>query len=142
MTCMIGFAQGQATTYEGVVMSSATNETLPGATVVVKGTTDGVATDMNGRFSIQASRGDVLVFSFIGMQTKEVSLGSATNIKVELETGVALDEFVVTGQGVGMNKRRISSTISTIDSKELAAVPATQLDQLIQSKIPNAQIKL
>jgi outer membrane cobalamin receptor len=139
---MFGAAFGQVTTYEGVVTSTATNETLPGATVMVKGTTDGVATDINGRFSIQASPGDILVISFIGMKAEDVSLGKSTNIRVELKTGVALDEFVVTGQGVGMNKRRISSTITTIDSKELAAVPAVQLDQLIQSKIPNAQIKL
>jgi len=73
------------------------NEVLPGATIVVKGTQQGFITDQDGNFTItNASKGDVLVVSFIGMVTQEIKIGSQTQINITLSPDVAqLDEVVI-----------------------------------------------
>jgi outer membrane receptor protein involved in Fe transport len=136
-------AFGQATTVSGIVKSADSGEPLPGVAVVEKGTSNGTVTDGDGKFSLSVSSSNsVLVFSSMGMQPKEVQ-ASASFMVVNLDLESAtLDEVVVTGQGVGMSKKRISTTVASIDAAELQRTPATQLDQLIQSKLPNAQIKL
>ncbi len=70
---------GQSKTVTGTVTSEESGETLPGATVVIEGTTSGVVTDISGNFSIEAQVGQVLVVSFIGMQDGRVTVGAANN---------------------------------------------------------------
>ncbi len=137
-------AYAQSRTISGVVKDAGTGETLPGVAVLEKGTNNGTATNVEGKFELTVSENaSTLVFKAIGRAEKEVALGSEDYIIVQLEeSSESLDEVVVTGQGVGISKRRISSTVSTISTEELRKAPATQLDQLIQSKLPNAQIKL
>lgn len=104
--------------------------TLPGATVVVKGTTRGTQTDVVGAYSIDVSKGETLVFSFVGMKSKEIVVGDASMINVILEdSGMQLQEIVVTG---ALN---VSSQQVIKDSK------ATNVQaQSLQSKVSGLQI--
>lgn len=137
----VGFAQSR--TVKGTVKGPG-GEPIPGASVIEKGTKNGTATDASGSYSITvAGPKSILVISSLGFATQEREVGSNTTIDVFMkESNEQLDEVVVTGQGVGVSRKRISTTVSSIDSKELKKSPAMQLDQLIQSKLPNAQIKL
>ena len=137
----LGFAQSR--TVKGTVTGPG-GEPIPGASVIEKGTKNGTASDASGKYSITVSGpNSVLVISSLGFASQEREVGSKTTIDVYLkESDEQLDEVVVTSQGVGMSRKRISTTVSSIDSKELKQSPAMQLDQLIQSKLPNAQIKL
>lgn len=139
----VSFAFGQRT-ISGTVTSAEDGATLPGVSVVVKGTIIGATTDFDGEYTIEVPEGyNTLIFSFIGMRTKEVEIGSSSTLNVELKSDVlGLDEVVVTGQGAGISKRRLSTTVSSIDAEDIKAIPSVQLDQLIQSKLPNAQIKM
>ncbi|KAB2810278.1 TonB-dependent receptor domain-containing protein [Phaeocystidibacter luteus] len=135
-----GFAQQ---TVSGIVKSAETGEPLPSVLVTEKGTDNAVSTNIDGAFDITVSSNATLVFKLFGSSEKEVAVGNNDFLVVELEPNTSeLDEVVVTGQGIGINKRRISTTIQSIDSKEIERVPSVQLDQLIQSKLPNAQIRL
>lgn len=137
----MGFAQSR--TVKGTVKGPG-GEPIPGASVIEKGTKNGAATDASGKYSITVSGPkSVLVFASLGFATQEREVGSNSTLDIFMkESNEQLDEVVVTGQGVGMSRKRISTTVSSIDSKELKKSPAMQLDQLIQSKLPNAQIKL
>src|SRR6056297_2096320 len=75
----------QSRTITGTVTSVTDGLPLPGANVIVKGTTNGVQTDFDGNYSISASNGQTLVFSYLGLKTKEVSVGSQSVINVSLE---------------------------------------------------------
>lgn len=135
-----GFAQ---TSVSGIVKSAETGEPLPSVAVTEKGTDNTVATNIDGAFEIQVADGATLIFKIFGSEPKEVAVGNNDFLVVELEPNTSeLDEVVVTGQGIGINKRRISTTIQSIDAKDIERVPSVQLDQLIQSKLPNAQIRM
>jgi len=91
------FGLAKAQTVSGVVSDD--NGPLPGATVILKGTTTGVSADFDGNYSISAEQGDVLVFSFVGFSPKEVTVGTETTINVVLTASNALDEVIVTSYG-------------------------------------------
>ena len=76
------------------VVSDSKNESIIGANVLIKGTTTGTITDFDGKFSIEASKGDILVISYIGMNPKEVKIGSERNLKIVLEEDMALPQAV------------------------------------------------
>jgi hypothetical protein len=93
---MMGMAQ---VSISGTVADNS-NEPLPGASVSVKGTTNGTSTDFDGKFSINAVSGDVLVISYIGYKTKELTIADSKNLEVILsEDDNNLDEIVVIGYG-------------------------------------------
>ena len=97
---------------------------LPGATVLVKGTNSFATTDFDGNFSIEANQGDVLVVSFVGYTTQEVTV-SGDQLTISLELGNLLDEVVVTTGYGTQSKRDITGAVSTIEADELTSVPAT-----------------
>ncbi|WP_332368823.1 SusC/RagA family TonB-linked outer membrane protein [Spirosoma telluris] len=117
------------------VVSDEKGNTLPGATVSVKGTTLGTTTDVNGRFSINMPAGaKVLVISFIGMKTQEIEVGSRTNLNITLQTGdQSLDEVVVIGYGTA-KRSDVTSSITTVKAADLKDIPAAGIDQLLQGK--------
>jgi hypothetical protein len=100
-SCFLSFslhAQAQ-NAVSGNIMDDA-NEALPGATVTVKGTTTGSVTDLDGNYRINASSGDTLVFSFVGMAAQEMPVGNQTIIDILLlPDNLTLDEIVVVGYG-------------------------------------------
>lgn len=114
---------------------------LPGANVLVKGTTIGTTSDASGAYTLSISEANaVLVFSFIGYTSKEVAVNSQTRIDVNLDPDiVSLSEVVVTGYG-SQSKRDITGSVSTIDSKLLLQTPSTNLAQALQGKIAGVTV--
>ena len=96
------------------------NESLPGANVIVKGTTTGAITDVNGAYEITVQNsGDVLIFSYIGYTSSEVTVGNQTTINVSLEPDIAsLEEVVVTGYGE-VKKKNVTGAIVSLKEEEL-----------------------
>lgn len=111
-------AYGQQRNVTGIVTDQA-GQFIPGVTVVVKGTTSGTITNINGEFQIQASSQDVLQFSFLGMEMQEVS-ASQTNLKVAMKvSSELLEDVVVVGYGTS-DVKDLTAPIVTIDSEKLS----------------------
>ena len=106
-----------------------------GASVVVKGTSNGVATDLDGKFSLNARPGQTIVVSFVGYLSKEVKVDSKNvyNITIE-EDKKMLDEVVVVGYGT-MKKSDLAGASSTMDEKALKSQPITNIDQSFQGRV-------
>lgn len=128
-------AYGQSKKITGLV-SDGNNEPLIGVNVSVKGSTTGTITDFNGQYSLDVpSPTSLLVFSYIGYVTQEITVGNQTVINVTLaEDNKTLDEVVVVGYGV-MKRRDLSGSISSVKSKEITAVPTTNALEALQGKI-------
>jgi TonB-linked SusC/RagA family outer membrane protein len=116
-------------------------EPLPGVTVIVKGTTNGAATDISGNYSISnISENAVLVFSFIGMQEKEVVVGTQTSINITLVAdAIGIDEVVAIGYGT-IKKSDLTGSVSTVDAKALENNPISRVDQALQGRAAGVQI--
>ena len=84
---------------------------LPGASVVEKGTSNGVTSDFDGNYSIDVSEGSILVFSFVGYTSQEITVGSDDTINVSLESGTELEEVVLTA--LGLEKKKDDDLTST-----------------------------
>lgn len=112
---------------------------LPGANVVVKGTTVGTSADFDGNYSIQATAGAVLVFSYTGYNSQEQTVGSETSINVSLEEGVALDEVIVTGYTTE-TKRETTAAVSIVKAEELAAIPSGNIEQQLQGRVAGVTV--
>ncbi len=137
------------TVVSGVVRDNRTGETLPGVSVKVKGTVIGTQTDIDGAYSLSVKEDRAnftLVISYIGYKSQEFSIErSATSItkNVQMEEDrLGLDEVVVTGQGIDVSKRRLSTNVVSISGADIEKTPGTRIDQLLQAKLPNAQIRL
>jgi TonB-dependent starch-binding outer membrane protein SusC len=101
-SCMVAHAQEQLVS--GTIKDN-TGVPMPGVNVLLKGTTTGTSSDTNGKFSLKASPSDVLVFSFIGYATQEVTVGSKTTFDITIEEDLTtLSELVVVGYGVRRNR--------------------------------------
>lgn len=107
-------------------------EPIPGATVVIEGSTTGTVTDIDGKFSLEVPDGAVLLFSFIGYQTQRINPGNQSNLAITLlEDATSLDEVVVVGYGV-QQKVNLTGAISTVDfDDELTNRPITNASQAL-----------
>lgn len=111
-----------------------TNAPLPGASVVLKGTSKGVVTDADGNFAIQAEIGDVLVISFIGMKTQEISIKDESKLKITLiADATMLGGVVVVGYGT-QKKSEITSSIAKIDGKDIETSTASNVALSLQGR--------
>ena len=99
---------------------------LPGVNVVIKGTSFGTQTDFDGRYSIKVKKGDVLIFSFVGMTSQEISIGKSRNVNVELEASNLLEEVVIAGYGTSKRKREKLARRS--ESKAVLGLLANEAD--------------
>ncbi len=112
-------AFAQKTSIKGTVRT-ANGESLPGATVLVKGSTEGGITDINGKYTISALPTDILVFSFIGFESEEITVGAQAIIEVVLiESGQQLEGVVVTALGIEKKKSTIGYAIGDVKGSEL-----------------------
>ncbi|WP_082161723.1 SusC/RagA family TonB-linked outer membrane protein [Rufibacter radiotolerans] len=129
-----GLAQDAKRKITGKVTSAADNSAMPGVSVVVKGTTNGAATDASGNFSLDVSDNDVLVITFIGYVSQEVAVGNKTSLTVSLkEDAQALSEVVVTGYGE-LRRNDITGAQSTITAVEMERTVNTTIEQAIQGR--------
>ncbi|MCO5256870.1 MAG: carboxypeptidase-like regulatory domain-containing protein [Lentimicrobium sp.] len=125
----------------GVVKSASDGSTIPGATVVVKGTTTGTVTDLSGAYSVNVPGGsNTLVFSFVGMKTLEVAIDGRTKIDVSLETDViGIDEVVVIGYA-STRKQDLSVAASTIKIGDNNKGRPASLGNLIQGQMSGVKV--
>ncbi|WP_207424404.1 TonB-dependent receptor domain-containing protein [Desertivirga brevis] len=133
----------------GLVTDKQTGEPLIGVALGIVGTTFGTQTDARGNFTLNmkiTAADPVLSVSYIGYRTQRIVLNAElvkSPLRIMLEADrTGLDEVVVTGQGINISKRRLSTNVISIGEKELQDIPATRFDQLLQAKLPNAQIRL
>ncbi|MDR2765824.1 MAG: TonB-dependent receptor [Tannerella sp.] len=130
----------QQRTVTGLVTDES-GEPLPGVSIALKGTTSGVITDANGRYTVNVPDGSaVLVFSYVGFETQEIAVGSQTRIDVKMgESSLALEEVVVVGYGV-QKKANLSGAVQAVSAKELASRPVTNTNQALQGLAANVNI--
>jgi TonB-linked SusC/RagA family outer membrane protein len=128
-------------TVSGRITDSGSGEGMPGVNILIRGTTTGTISDMNGRYSIPvADLNATLVFSFIGYLSMEVPIGGRTNIDVALTSEMlGLDEVVVIGYGTA-SKRTIASATSVVGSQELTRVSTTDTRQALQGKLSGVKV--
>jgi len=138
-----GFAQTQGKTYSGVVYDSETKETLPGVNILVKGTTQGVVTDIDGKFTITIDTPDpILVFSFIGMKSLEYPLGGQTQLEINLEpTEDSLEEVVVVGYGT-QKKSDLTGSVGVVGGEEILKAPVANALQGLKGKVAGVNVFL
>ncbi|MDC6405147.1 MULTISPECIES: TonB-dependent receptor domain-containing protein [Maribacter] len=138
----ITFSYAQEKNITGTVTDQ-TGLPLPGVSVVEVGTTNGTQTDFDGNYSITIEEGNELRFSYIGQKTVTRVVGAGNTIDVKMqEDAQALEEVVVTGQGSGIARRKLSTTVDALDSEDIDKLPANQIDQILQSTTPSAQVRL
>jgi TonB-linked SusC/RagA family outer membrane protein len=127
----------------GTVTDAKTGETLIGVTVLLKGTSQGTTTDIDGNFKFAAgilNPATILVFSYIGYTPVEITVGASNKIDVKLTSAsVMLDEMVVIGYG-SIKKRNVLGAVSKVDSKELTKIPVATVDQALQGRAAGVQV--
>ena len=128
----------QAVTVKGTVKDSENNPVI-GATVVVKGTTIGTTTDIDGNYTINVNPGQVLEFSYVGMQQSSVTVGNKNVINITMADGELLDEVVVIGYGT-VKKSHLTGAVSSVSGKELQASVARSASSALQGRIAGVSV--
>lgn len=121
-------------------VSDSSGQPLPGATVIIRGTTNGTQTDFDGNYSIAVNPGAVLVFSFVGMETTSVTVGAANTYNVTLQEGLQLEEVVVTAQGVRREKRELGYAVSSVSAEQLENKAESDLGRVLSGKAAGVNI--
>lgn len=149
--CSITFSNGHiiinkqdrvASTTKNVsgIVKDERGEPVIGANVVVKGTTNGTVTDMNGQYSLSVPEGSTLQISYIGYNTQEVKVGSGNVVNVSLrEDSEALDEVVVIGYGT-VKKSDLTGAVGSVQMKDVSQVGITSADRALQGQIAGVQV--
>ena len=129
----------QESIISGVISDDDANP-LPGVNVFIKGTNVGTATDFDGNYSISVNTGDVLLFSFVGFSSQEVTVGDENTIDVSMVTDYAnLDEVVITGYGTTRKKDLVSS-IAQIKGDALENQPVARVDNMLQGRAAGVNV--
>jgi TonB-linked SusC/RagA family outer membrane protein len=133
----ISFAQDR--TISGTVTDE--SGALPGVTVLKKGTTSGTETDFNGKYTINAKTGDILVFSFVGMKTIQKTVAASKTINVTMSSDNVLDEVVVTSLGIKREKKSLGYASQEVGGKEVSTVKLDNVVNSLSGKVSGVQIK-
>ena len=137
LVVQISFAQEKTVT--GTVSDS--SGPLPGVTVLVKGTQTGTQTDFDGNYSMKANVGDVLQFSYVGLEAIEKTVGSANTINVVMqESAQALEEVVITGFGRKVERRSATYAVQQVGGEEMTAARETNIVNSLSGKVAGVQI--
>ncbi|MDG1871825.1 MAG: SusC/RagA family TonB-linked outer membrane protein, partial [Flavobacterium sp.] len=138
MAMSIQFAFAQEQTIKGVVSDAMGS--IPGVNVNVKGTKNSTQTNFDGEYTIKAKTGDVLVFTFVGMQNTTATVGTTSKINVTMkEEGKQLEEVVILGY-VSKGKNEVTGSVKQISGDILKGVPVVSVDQALQGKVAGLQI--
>lgn len=140
--CWVSLAYGQSTSISGTVSSVVDNEALPGATVVVKGTTIGTVTDIDGKYVLSVPAGsETLEISFIGYKTKSESIGGRSVINISLDEDVlGLDEVVVTAIGIQSEKKALNYSTQNVDQDLITAGKNSNVINNLNGKIAGLDV--
>ena len=136
LVVQISFAQNQ--NVSGTV-SDENGLPLPGATVVIEGTTTGVSTDFDGKYSIKASQGDVLLISFVGYSTQSQSVGASNTINVSMELDNSLEEVVVVGYN-STSKEAFTGTATKIETENIEAKAMGNVSQALRGEVAGVNV--
>lgn len=132
----------QNKTVSGNVTSASDNSPLPGVNVLVQGTTTGAQTDFDGNYSIEASEGDVLLFSYLGMKSQSATVGSSNTINISMEEDAeALDEVVVTALGIKRKEKTLTYAQQTVGGEELTNTRDVNFVNSISGKAAGVEIR-
>lgn len=146
LVCLAFFgltAIGQDIQVSGKVTSADDGSILPGVSVVVKGTTTGTTTNIDGVYTINTPNDAILVFSFMGMKTQELAVGGQTTIDVALMTDVTgLEEVVVTALGIKRSEKAIGYAASTVQAEELTKTRSSDVISSLAGKVAGVDISL
>ena len=132
------FAQEKA--ISGTVVDE-NNMPLPGATVLIQGTTTGTSTDFDGKYTISANEGAVLEFSYVGYATQSITVAASNTIDVSMQLDAAsLNEVVVTAHGIKREKKALGFATTNVGSEALAEKPEADVARLLQGKASGVTI--
>jgi TonB-linked SusC/RagA family outer membrane protein len=126
----------------GTVTSADDNSSLPGVNVIIKGTSQGTVTDVEGNYAIEVENAEtILQFSSVGYKSEEVTVGNRSVIDLVLSADItALDEIVVIGYGT-VKKSDLTGSVSSVKSKEINAFPSSNVLQSLSGRAPGVQVK-
>lgn len=135
----VAFAQGRE--ISGTVLDATLKDPLPGVTVLIKGTTRGTTTDLDGRFSLTVQPGDqLLVFSFVGFTTQEIAIGNQSTFNIQLTEDIqSLQEAVVIGYGT-QDKKEITSSVASVGADQFNRGNFPNPTQLLQGKVAGLSV--
>jgi TonB-linked SusC/RagA family outer membrane protein len=137
---LLGVLVGYAQSNISGTITGTTGEPLIGASVVLKGTSNGAITDLDGKYALKIpSQSGTLVVSFVGYESQDVAIGSSSVIDVTLAEGSALSEVVVVGYGT-QKKSQTTGAISSINSRQLTEMPITNVAQALQGRIAGVDV--
>ncbi|PCI00717.1 MAG: hypothetical protein COB81_08435 [Flavobacteriaceae bacterium] len=133
-------AANKQNTVSGIITDNA-GTPLPGVTVIIKGTSKAVASDFDGNYSIPASKGEILQFSYVGMITKSVTVGDSNKINVILkEDSNVLNEVIVVGYGT-QKKINVTGSVANINiAEELGERPVANISSMLQGVLPGLTV--
>lgn len=143
LLCIVGINNSNAKPFtnqqteaaiSGTITEQSGGTPLPGVSVVIKGTTIGTVTDLDGKYSINAKVGQILVFSYIGYLPQEVKITTQTVINISLaEDIIGLEEIVVTGYGT-QKKSDLTGSIASVSGNDMAKLPAGNFDEVLKGR--------
>ncbi len=148
LLCLMGIgimfphvSTAQTPVIKGQVVDAKTNESLPGVTVVIKGTNQGAATDGSGMYSIKAAAGQVLVFTFVGYRPNEVTVGKSAQLNIRMETDFqSVKEVVVTALGIKEDKKNLGVTVTEVKGNEILRSQRTNFVDALQGRVAGLQV--
>ena len=143
LVCLLSLQSMYAqTTVTGTITDANDGSALPGVSIIVKGTTNGVASDFDGNFSIGLSDANVvLLFSFVGYTDKEISVEGKSVINVTLEQSTeSLDEVVVTALGIRKETKALGYSLTELKGDEMSAIPEANAINALQGKVAGVNI--
>ncbi len=138
----IQFANAQTRTISGKVISADDGMGIPGVTVQVKGTTVGTTTDLDGKFSLKVEPAHkILVFSYVGMKTQEVTIGDQTTINITMESeAMMIDEVVVTALALSREKKSLGYAVEELDGDDVNRVSDVNVVSSLSGKATGISI--
>ncbi|HLW50072.1 MAG TPA: SusC/RagA family TonB-linked outer membrane protein, partial [Sphingobacteriaceae bacterium] len=143
LVCLMHFhihAQTISKQVRGTVISSDDNLGMPGVNVLERGTTNGTVTDLNGSFSLTVGENAILIISFIGYQSQELTIGNQDVLNVTLSPNMSqLEEVVVVGYGA-VRKSDLTGAVSSISAKDFNQGANSTVEQLIQGRVAGARV--
>lgn len=138
----ISIAYAQEKTVTGTVTDATDGTPLPGVTIMVKGTHTGTSTDVNGKYELRVSDQAVLVFSYVGMKTREIAVAGKNVIHVKLESeSKRMEEVVVTAMGISRDKKALGYAVQDVKADELVQAASTDIASALQGKVSGVEIR-
>ena len=139
LALVVQITYAQEKTISGAV--SDISGVLPGVSVVIEGSTKGVETDFDGKYTIKANTGDVFVFRYLGYETTRVTVGESNSINVTLkEGGEVLDEIVITAFGIKRSEKALGYSVQSINGSEMTEARESNLTNAISGKVAGVQV--